>query len=71
MPDGWTADMIKAAMNEALENPSYAFSGLPDVVKAAIVNSYDSACHAVFGFLIATAVCIMTAIFNTEENSLT
>lgn len=70
LPSGWTYEMLNNAKIQALESPGYAFKGIPDVVKNAIVASYDSACHGVFIFLILTGLGSLISIYFTEENDL-
>ncbi|GMF03997.1 unnamed protein product [Ambrosiozyma monospora] len=48
-------------MKAALGNPKYGWDSAPEFCKAAIINSYDGACHSVFLYFIVTAV--VTAMF--------
>jgi MFS family permease len=71
LPDGWSLEMLKQAKSHALDSPGYAFgSKIPDGVRSAIVSSYDTACHGVFMFLIATAAGSLICVYLTEENEL-
>ena len=71
LPDGWTAEMVKAAKLQALESPGYAFGdAIPAVIHNAIVSSYSTACHGVFLFLIGTGLASLICIYFTEENDL-
>ncbi|GMM30394.1 hypothetical protein DAMA08_031390 [Martiniozyma asiatica (nom. inval.)] len=67
----WSEDMLADAKERALNNPRYAFKEeIPEEVFNAIVGSYSYACHAVFIFLILTAIiCTIFTIF-TKENQL-
>lgn len=57
--------------SEAMQDPSYAFrDDVSELVKSAIVSSYDYACHWVFIFLFVTSVVALLAIYQTGENSL-
>ncbi|GMM43781.1 glutathione exchanger [Pichia kluyveri] len=71
LPNGWTIEMLKNAKSKALENPAYAFKDdIPIVIKDAVVNSYDYACHGVLVFLIVTGLGALVCIYYTEENDL-
>lgn len=71
LPDGWTWELLKKARKQALQDPSYAFdSQTPEVIRNAIVSSYDTSCHGVFLFLIITGVLSVICIYFTEENDL-
>jgi MFS family permease len=71
LPDGWTNEMLKTAKVQALESPGYAFNNnLPEIIKTAIISSYDAACHGIFLFLIVTGICALVCIYFTEENDL-
>ncbi|GMM30395.1 Vba2 protein [Martiniozyma asiatica (nom. inval.)] len=70
LPDGWDSKMLNKSMFKALEDPSYAFSDIPGIIKTAVIDSYDKACHGVFLFLIITGFGSFIAIYFTEENDL-
>lgn len=71
LPEGWTTEMVEKAKLQAVENPGYAFkNGIPEIVKNSVVSAYDNGCHAVFMFLIVTALGGLITIYFTEENDL-
>lgn len=70
LPEGWNAEMLASAKERALEDPSYAFNGLPDIIKNTITNSYDSSCHLVYAFLVVTGLGCLLSIWKTRENTL-
>lgn len=67
---GLDSNAFNTALTGALEDPSYAFSGVDSAIKDAIVDSYDYACHWVFAFLFGTSAIVLVAIYHTGENDL-
>lgn len=62
--------VLNEIKRQALKDPHYAFQGAPLFFKESIIDSYDSACHYVFLFLIATAIASWISVLCVEENDL-
>lgn len=70
-PPGWDAQAVKLLALQALGNPSMGFdAAIPAVLRNAIIQSYDTACHAVYLFMVLCAGAVLLAIWTTDENSL-
>ncbi|GMM34947.1 Vba4 protein [Saccharomycopsis crataegensis] len=68
VPPGYTEEMLRQIIDQAMRSSSYAFVEAPKFAKQAILSAYDRGCHAAILFgLIACVISVICNLFIKEH----
>ncbi|KAG7817921.1 hypothetical protein KL928_003820 [Ogataea angusta] len=69
-PEFNSPEKLAQIIDKALHSTIYAHTKCPKFARNAVISAYDSSCHAVFIYIVMTAIAATASTWFIEENSL-